>query len=372
MVSEQAFIIYSGNNQRAIVAFCREAVTNQIPFYIISSGENDSIYLTDYKKFVIHERSSRSLSVNELIECTKSVKQQTRVKKLFVLPSSEYLNRFLLDHRAALLDENIHIPLVNKSLYSKISDKDSFADLCASYELKVPELLEYSTSLKPPFVVKPKKYFNKQGAVQFKPILVLTDDDLIRFKESASINEFFLQEYVKGESYYLLMYLSKNGAHVCHSQKNILQQAEGGSIIAATTSSIHKQNIADSYLKLLKSIGFWGMIMIELRCQNKQYFMIEANPRLWGPSQLFVDANIPIFTYFFADLGFEVKPKTKEITSANYFWHGGLVENQKRGKQLINHISNLKVSDFDVNNWSKVDVYNRIDTIAVYKKELDE
>jgi hypothetical protein len=37
--------------------------------------------------------------------------------------------------------------------------------------------------------------------------------------------------------------------------------------------------------------GFYGLVMIEVKEYDNQFYMIEANPRLWGPSQLILDAK---------------------------------------------------------------------------------
>ena len=54
---------------------------------------------------------------------------------------------------------------------------------------------------------------------------------------------------------------------------------------------IHLDEISHSYGRLIKSLNFHGLIMIDLKKHNNNYFLIEANPRLWGPSQLILDSG---------------------------------------------------------------------------------
>ena len=54
---------------------------------------------------------------------------------------------------------------------------------------------------------------------------------------------------------------------------------------------------------MLIQIGYYGLIMIEVKIQDGEYYMIEANPRLWGPSQLILDAGMDLFHRFALDNG---------------------------------------------------------------------
>src|SRR5690606_1826134 len=110
-------------------------------------------------------------------------------------------------------------------------------------------------------------------------------------------------EFIAGESFYLLFYFYKNGAAERFSQKNLMQQPSGGSIIAAVTSDFHRGHVALQFEELFRSIQFRGLVMVEIRGQGDRYYMIEANPRFWGPSQLFVDAGVNLFEAFMFDYG---------------------------------------------------------------------
>ena len=111
-------------------------------------------------------------------------------------------------------------------------------------------------------------------------------------------------EYVKGRSYYLLFYFGKFGNIKKFSQENLAQQFEGKSIIAAISSTIHKENICTQYETLFKEINYHGFVMVELRKNHTGYYMIEANPRFWGPSQLLINCNTAFFEEFLYDYGF--------------------------------------------------------------------
>ena len=100
--------------------------------------------------------------------------------------------------------------------------------------------------------------------------------------------------------------------------------------------------------------------------------MIEANPRFWGPSQLFVDAGINFFEVFLNDYGIiESIPKFENIKdSTRYFWFGGLINTIKNNMNLTYY--NISENSFlnYIHIWLKNDIYKRDDTIEIFRKEF--
>jgi hypothetical protein len=164
--------------------------------------------------------------------------------------------------------------------------------------------------------------------------------------------------------------LSTKQKDVCYSQKNLVQQGGGKSMIVAQSAEVHKLPIAEQYVKMLKKVGFEGLIMIELKKKADEFIMIEANPRIWGPSQLFVDAGVPIFEAFMKDQGFEIKSSEfSEIKDVMYFWHGGLTEDEKSGKEIAYHEYTPELLDENLEKLLACEVYLREDTKDIFYNE---
>lgn len=369
---KKAFLLFSGYNQRAVIAFCREATRLNVPFYIVAKSKEDSIFLSSYKEHVLAIRREKALVMEDVDHCFNQVKSMVDAHTFVILPSSEFLNRFFLQHRVYYQEQSFTIPLVEAPLYAKISDKESFGLLCKRYKLDIPKEISIDDPKAYPFVAKPKAYFSGGTLKTPSPYLIYTEDDWLDFTAAENSEDFYFQEYVTGISIYLLYYISTKGHSVFFSQENLVQQAKGKSIILAKSATVHLESIADDYANMLINEGFAGLIMIELKQQNDRFCMIEANPRLWGPSQLFVDAKAPIFEAFIQDLGFNIAIDPSKIKESVYFWHGGIAEDQRNGNALAFHNFTPEKLEAQMDTLLAKEIYLREDTQNIYYKELIE
>jgi len=363
-------LIFSGYNHRAIVAFCRFCRENKILFFIIASGPTDFILISDYKKNVVETRNTVAISIDNVIEIKKKITNDYEIIELLILPSSEYLNRFLLQHRTELELNDFIIPLCSIELYQQLSDKYSFSELCKRHNIAVPEEYESLATINIPFVAKPKRYFSGRKTVSDKPIIVTNDREYTMLKKT-NLDDFYFQEFISGQSFYLLFYFSSGGTYSVFSQENLIQQYNGLSIIAAKSSNIHLHKIATDFASLLCSLTFVGLIMIEVKFFNDRFYMIEANPRLWGPSQLILDAGMDLFDRFAAENGLIKEIPTRSYTVGyRYFWSGGIIEDQEKKYSITLHNYDKQSFFDDYAEWCKSDIYLRPDTTSIFFKEL--
>ncbi len=369
-LNQKAFLIFSGYNQRAVVAFCREATRLKVPFCIFAKSEEDTIFKTIYKEQVYAIRTEKLLLKADLDVCIAKTKTATNFTDFIILPSSEFLVRFFLENRAYYEHLNCTVPLVSSTLYAKVSDKYSFGKLCEEYGLLIPLEYQKPEHLHYPFVAKPRLYFSNSSARTLNPYLILTEADWNEFLNKEETDAFYYQEFITGACYYLLYYLSNKQNDVCYSQKNLVQQAGGKSMIVAQSSDVHHLPIGKKYVNMLKKEGFEGLIMIELKKKGDEFVMIEANPRLWGPSQLFVDAGVPIFEAFIKDQGFEIQiNEVSEIKDVMYFWNGGMAEDHKHAKEIAYHEYTPDLLDDNLEKLLACEVYLREDTKDIFYNE---
>ena len=362
-------IIFSGYNQRAVIAFLRTLEKNGVNNYgIVASSNRDSILMTSYASKVRYIREHKELCFEEILYIIKEMRGNSS-EQCLLIPSTEALNRFFLQNRELLEKHNCLIPLVDQKMYELVSDKEAFWEYCQKRGLQVPEMVELRES-NIPFVAKPKQYYGKDGK-SYSPIIVKTAAEYAEFVDRYNKEDFMYQEYVWGESFYLLFYFERNGAVYRLSQVNYMQQPAGKSIVMAACSDLHlKHPIVDLYEKLFLDMGYYGFVMVELRRREDAYYMIEANPRFWGPSQLFCNAKYNLFEVFLKEYGYIEKYSLENVDyHAKYLWSGGIVGDLLENQDCVWFNNGKEEAKKYMKEYLASDIYNYGDTKAIYEKE---
>ncbi|GGK60389.1 MULTISPECIES: ATP-grasp domain-containing protein [Flavobacteriaceae] len=364
----KSVLIFSGNNDRAIIAFCRYAMLNNISFSIVTNGGNDLIFNTAFKRNVICTREFNKLSIENILFYVENIRKNSGVDTVFILPSTEYLNRFLINHKTALEQNNIDTGLCGKKLYELISDKYSFSEKCKDFKIDVPkEFDEFPKAY--PYIIKPKLYKTTESKID-KPTIITSKKDLKKYWKDKDLKDYYLQEYVEGKSIYLLYYFSKDGNYDVFSQENLIQQYNGGSMVLCKSSNYHLETISEKFGELFTSLNFSGLVMVEVKLHNNKFVMIEANPRLWGPSQLILDAEMNLFDSFALD-----NELLKNVKKRNYkkdvwyFWSGGIVDTLYNKQELTYY--NFKKKYF-ITNYQEIlknEIFLKPDTLNIYLKQ---
>jgi predicted ATP-grasp superfamily ATP-dependent carboligase len=369
MEAEKLVILFSGYNDRGVIAFARTLRAAGVRFAIVARNSEDPVFLTDYSDRVVHTRSSDTLDRDVLTQVLDSVRKRHTETSCWIAPSTEALNRFLLKERPFLEEMRVRVPLVAERLYSSISDKYSFGEICREFGILVPAEYPTLNVAQYPFVAKPKKFRGDDGAIH-TPFLIFDSAEKSAFIEECDTSQFFYQEFVDGRSVYLLYYFRKDGSFAKLSQENVVQQPGGKSILAAVTSDFHEAPESTKYEALFKSLEFRGLVMVEVKVSASGACMIEANPRFWGPSQLFIDAGLNLFEELLYDHEIIAeRPGTDRIEPAKYFWHGGLKSVQRESSQPTFHRGTENEFLSALENWIAVDIYRRDDTMKIYLEE---
>lgn len=362
--NDRYIIIFSGYNQRAVLAFLRTLEKNNISKYIIiAKSVDDEILKTNYRSKVAKIRCNTNLNITEIIDLLTELKSKFSFAEYIIAPSTEAINRFVLKYREKFLLNGMVNILVPKELYENVSDKKKFGDICECNGISVPKELGFPNEFHQPFVAKPISYFASNGLV-LSPIIIHSSEDYYTFLNNNNIEDYYFQEYIEGQSIYLLYYIRKDGKVFSASQENFMQQPNGKSILVAKMSNFHESIFAKPYFDLLSILKYYGFIMIEVRVALEGIYMIEANPRFWGPSQLFVDSGYNFFECFLQEYGFVSNITLSSNSDVMYYWHGGTKGTNEHkyysgyGDKYEQELSIL------LNN----DIYNRNDSKQLFEK----
>ena len=365
-------LVFSGFNPRAVVSFLRTMKVKKVDYVIVAKSKQDDIFLTEYRDKVLSVRESEALVLDDLLNNIEKVKKIKGVEELIIAPTTEALNRFMLENRNSFEKLGCIIPLVEKKIYELISDKYSFGELCFKNEILLPKEIDLCKEIKFPIVAKPRKYLSNINNEALYPIIIENYLMYEVFIKNYRVEDFYYQEYIKGRSLYLLYYFHREGQVYKFSQENLVQQPDGKSILAAISSDFHDSEESRKYENMFKKLNYHGFVMIEIKQRGNKNYMIEANPRFWGPSQLFVDAGMNLFEAFLHDYGLidsSIIFKMKK-TKARYFWFGGLINVIKNSNKPVFY--NISENEFltSLPEWLLNDIYRRNDTIDIFRKEV--
>jgi hypothetical protein len=347
----RAFLIFGGSNTRAVVAFCRALAARGLDSAIVARTDQDPILKTRYRRQVVATRALDSLDFDDIDRCIGEARRKMGTQEFVISPASEFLNLFLLEHRDFFASRGCIIPLVDLDLYRCVSDKHSFSRICHSRGIAIPREISIGDSPRLPFVAKPLHNVTADKRSLY-PHLIFTPEDLARFQRAEDSADYYFEEFVVGPSFYLLYYLSRQGAVTAWSQQNLLQQPGGKSIVLAKSARVHQDPIR----------------------RGDEFVFIELNPRFWGPFQLLTNAGSPVVDRFIDDqLGLEPAPYPPPARpAASYLWLGGMADSLASGKTLAWHVDPPKHKVcFIARHW-RSDVYLRPDTGRLFLHEFAE
>lgn len=369
--AKTGFIIFSGYNQRAVVAFCRTLAVNEVPFFLVALGPEDPILLSDYRLQVGAVRRSKTLQIDDLCACVQSIREKGVCTDYVIAPSTECLNLYLLEHRSRFEDLGCVLPLVPLDLYRQISNKESFSRCCRDYGISVPATIPRPARFDGPFAAKPIRNVTAQG-LTLSPYLIRKTAEYEIFVRDCRAEDYFCQEYVKGESYYLLYYVTRSGKQYKYSQKNLAQQARGKSIVLAEPAQVHLEPQYDVYGRLLADLSFHGLVMIEIRVREGTGYLIEANPRMWGPSQLMVDAGVNLLACLINEYGSYECPLDNLQQACDpglYCWTAGFLQSLCTDGYVACLAEQASVAEW-LWRFLPHGVYFRRDTMGIFDAEM--
>jgi predicted ATP-grasp superfamily ATP-dependent carboligase len=347
------YIIFSGANERAVIAAAKNLLKNGKKFSIIARSSNDVIYKSFLKKYVFINREEETIDLDDIINCL--IKIQDKIKdELFYLPTTESINRLFLENKGVILSRckiNISIPDIDN--YKILSDKLNFINLAKEFGIIAPDEILNPFECSLPIVAKPKFEFDKFGR-KIYPELIFTDSQRKSFLSKNSEENFFFQNYIDGQSYYYLFFFKKNGEVCSLFQKNIAQQPNGKSILLAELCECPSNIFLNKIKKCISSVNFYGFCMVELIIKDGKDYLIELNPRLWGPFDLAVKGGFSVDWLEKDD--FQFYP-SKINGRGKYSWLSGILKT-KKNKGVIRWFPGQKKNYFlNLYKFIKNDVY---------------
>lgn len=372
ITARKSFLVFTGGNDRAVLAFLRVLRVCDERAHIIARTVEDRILRTTFSRNVRWVRPTHALSLEVIAEAIKRVRITAGSSTLVILPSTEYLNLFLLEHRARIESMGCEIPLVDKRLYVLLTAKWASINFFAEAGIDHPCEIDPGKGPMVPVVAKPRVNVSSSGESLY-PHLFESRQQLVSFMQNHDAHDWFFQELVTGDSVYLLFYIDQNGHDIVWSQHNLLQQPDGKSMLLAEASDFHHSTTATRMLNALHQSGFHGLGMIEVIRSGSRDVFIEMNPRIWGPIQFCADQHHPLLQAFIGKALYDdpvrFLPRSAGRRRQRYFWFGGLLETARTKKRPVWHVAPRSLWSTVIHNIA-FDVYLRSDSWRSFIRDL--
>lgn len=370
----RSLLLFSGSNDRAVHAIARTARQCGENYQIIAWGAGDRMLQGQHREAVCAIREGPRLDTDLLRDWIAKARRKAPDDTFVIVPSSEFLNWFLLgldDAQRRLL--GVDIPLVDRALYSRLTNKGSATELLSAAGVRVPRRLQGFIPENLPMVAKPTCNLGSDGRVLY-PHLLRTREELDAFLRDEGTEDFFCQQFIQGRSHYLLAYLTSEGEVFSSSQINLAQQPKGKSILLARTNHFSQSPTSQATVDLLRKIGFRGFAMVEFIVDGAGPCFIEVNPRPWGPLQLCADHRCGIIEAFLGEALHDDPWRFRDVwhrkpISARYLWLGGMLQSARSGDSIAWAGSSLTARSLDVARSLGSDVYLRRDSLRVFFNE---
>jgi len=224
----------------------------------------------------------------------------------FLLPITEATTYVLLRYRDEL-PEQVILPFPDGQTVEQFANKNELFKLAKELNVPVPETifcLSLDDGLKAldnidsyPLVLKPYK-----SKILQQDSILSTQVSVVRSREEAKAVlakypyfdfPFTLQSFIEGSGQGIFA-LFDHGEPVCYfAHKRLREKPPGGGVSVLSESAPVNQQLKDSADKLLRSVRWHGVAMVEFRvAADGTGYLMEVNPRFWGSLQLAIDSGI--------------------------------------------------------------------------------
>ena len=234
--------------------------------------------------------SLRIDSESVFIEDLKAVSEKYYEDKIVFLPMEEKTVAFFYSFLNSYGPRNFVFLLPEEQVFTTLRNKGELNQYCANNGLSAPEFfsvpqLDNLPTEKYPILLKPCVGSGSEGQYRlYKP-----EDYTPEIKEMVNSKPYLAQELIgNGHDVKGAFYLyDKNGYVDAYTHERIRTSPPTGGVTVLSRLT-HDQDVIEEGKKILDTIGWQGLIMLEFLYDQKtgKYKVIEANPRVWGSIML--------------------------------------------------------------------------------------
>lgn len=271
-----------------------------------SFNRSQSFYSKYCKKRVVYPDPRKE---NEFINFMLNYVKNNEIDVL--LPIG-YLTTTVLSKHKGKFTPYIEIPVANYDSMKIASDKYRTMELAKNLGVKIPKMFDANKKIENfPVVIKGSK---ESGHIHYANSF----KELSEFKTE----DCMVQEYIPGEGYGFFALFNKGEVRAFFMHKRIREYPITGGP-STTAESIYDQKLKEFGLKLLESLNWHGVAMVEFKKDSRdgEFKLMEINPKFWGSLDLAIASGVdfPYLTVKMAVDG-DVEPIFEYETGIKFRW----------------------------------------------------
>lgn len=278
MQSKGLNILFLGGAKRVSLAekFIDEGKNKKIGVKIFSYELDENVPISFVAEIIIGLRWKDANIYNHLLEVIETKKID------IVLPFLDYATIVLARLKKLTEGKDVFIPVSDEKLCEVFFDKYLANEWCIENGINIP-----SDTDKYPLIAKPIHGSASKG--------ILVIENPVDLKNLANKEDYFLQQFVKGNEYSVDIYVSTEDKKIVSIVPRIRLETQGGESIKSITIKDERLiNFSREIIKKAKLVGPFTLQLIENEDTKELYFM-EINPRFGGAviNSIFSGANSP-------------------------------------------------------------------------------
>lgn len=244
--------------------------------------------------------------------CKKTLSEYGQ--KPVLIPAGSFTLNILAEKRA-LFGGVANFCIPSKEKLELLNDKEKLHVLAAELGVSVPGEYGPDADVKEKLVVKPAfgehfglKAWDRYRIVENKAQL---EEAVSFFKASCGGETPIIQQYISGDGYGCSV-ICKNGEILnCIMHKRIREYPKTGGP-STCCESVWEENLYDESNIIVKHLNLNGVCMFEFKKMDGKFYLLEANPRVWGTYPLTRCAKSGFsLSWYEASAGINQSPKTK-------------------------------------------------------------
>jgi len=300
-MTKQKILVLDSNERSSLAVIRSLGKISEIKLFtadsLLKSIGGSSKYSDEYYQY-----PSISDNPNEFLDWIGLKLKEEKFDLIF--PCTEISSQLLLMSPKVVNPK--YLPFATLETVMSLADKGKLTHFADSINIPCPKSEHYQSASqvdinkikKFPVVIKPNLSKIWQGNSWTNTVVLIAKNKdqlshILKQTPWLQGSPFMLQEFIEGYGAGLFALYDKGGATAFYAHKRLREKPPQGGVSVLSCSAPLEPNILKNAKKLLDSVKWHGVAMVEFRvAEDGTPYLMEVNTRFWGSLQLAIDSGV--------------------------------------------------------------------------------